>query len=163
MKRLALLICVVVLGFGLAILAQQTGSTEQELMKLEQEWGNANVKADVAFLDGILAADWLWTDADGVLWTKPDSLAILKSGEDKISSMVVDEMKVHVYGNTAIVTGRTTTKETLKGKDISGVFRFTDTWIKMPGPQVQMPGAVAVVGTPRWKCVATHVSKVASK
>src|SRR5512135_3873154 len=110
MKRFALMVCLVVAVFGVAVLAQQKGSTEQELIKLEEEWANANVKADVAFLDRILAADWTWTDADGVIWSKTESLAVLKSGQDKVTSMVVDDMKVRVYGNTAVVTGRTTIK-----------------------------------------------------
>ncbi len=163
MKRFAFLACLGILISGAAILAQQKGSAEQELIKLEEEWANANVKADVAFLDRILAADWTWTDADGVMWSKTESLAVLKSGQDKVASMVVDDMKVRVYGNTAVVTGRTTIKETMKGRDVSGVFRFTDTWIKMAGPQAQMPGGVAVVATPRWHCVATHASKVTGK
>ena len=56
-------------------------------MKLEQDWTNANVKAnDVAFLDRILAEDWVFTDWEGVVWTKAQSLAVLKSGEDKVVS-----------------------------------------------------------------------------
>ncbi len=149
MKRLAIAVCVVVLAFGVAILAQQkSGSAEQELLKLEQDWTNANVKADVAFLEQILAEDWVFTDPEGVVWTKAQSLAVLKSGEDKIASMVPDDMKARVYGDAAVVTGRNTTKETLKGKDISGLYRWTDTWIKKAG---------------RWQCVATHASMIVQK
>ena len=149
MKRIVLAVCVVFLVSAVAILAQQkSGSAEQELLKLEQDWTNANVKADVAFLDRILAEDWVFTDPEGVVWTKAQSLAALKSGEDKIASMVPDDMKARVYGDAAVVTGRNTTKETLKGKDISGLYRWTDTWIKKAG---------------RWQCVATHASMIVQK
>jgi ketosteroid isomerase-like protein len=153
MKRIAITVCVVVLAFAVAIIAQtpgqpKSGSAEQELLKLEQDWTNANVKADVAFLDLILAEDWVFTDPEGVVWTKAQSLAALKSGEDKIVSMVPDDMKARVYGDAAVVTGRNTTKETLKGKDISGLYRWTDTWIKKAG---------------RWQCVATHASMIVQK
>jgi len=121
---------------------------EQELLKLEQDWANANVKADVAFLDRILAEDCVFTDAEGVVWTKAQSLAHLKPGGHVITSMVSDDMKVRIYGDAAVVTGRNTTKETLNGKDTSGQERWTDTWIKRNG---------------RWRCVATHSSRIAQK
>jgi len=149
MKRMVFAVSVVVLAFGIAIFAQQkSGSVEQALLKLEQNWTNANVKADVAFLDRILADDYTWTDNDGVLWTKAQNLAAIKSGELKIPSMVTDDMKVRIYGDAAVVTGRNTAKATLKGKDVSGQERWTDTWIKRDG---------------RWRCVATHSSKIATK
>jgi ketosteroid isomerase-like protein len=149
MKRIAIAVCVVVLGFGVAILAQtKAGSAEQELLKLEQEWANALVKSDMAFLDRIRAEDYTWIDTQGVVWTKAQGDASLTSGEDVISSCVIDDMKVRVYGDAAVVTGLQTMKETLKGKDISGQMRFTDTWIKRDG---------------RWQCVASHGSKIAQE
>ena len=149
MKRIAIAVCVVVLGFGVAILAQtKTGNAEQELLKLEQEWANALVKADVAFLDRILAEDCMFTDSEGIVWTKAQSLAHLKPGGHVITSMVSDDMKVRIYRDAAVVTGRNTTKETLNGKDTSALERFTDTWIKRDG---------------RWQCVATHSSKIVQK
>ena len=149
MKHLAIAISVVGLVFGVAILARtQTGSVEQELIKLEQDWTNANLKADVAFLNRILAEDRTYTDNDGVLWTKAQDLAVIKSGELVLSSMVTDDMKVRIYGDAAVVTGRNTVKGTLKGKDISGQERWTDTWIRRDG---------------RWQCVATHSSRIAQK
>jgi ketosteroid isomerase-like protein len=149
MKRIALAVCVAVLVFGAAILAQtQTESVEQELLKLEQEGTNAIIKGDVAFLDRILAEDWMVTDSDGVLTTKAQSLAAIKSSETIISSMVADDMKVRIYGDAAVVTGRNTVKSMREGKDISGQERWTDTWIKYDG---------------RWKCVATHSSKIPQK
>jgi ketosteroid isomerase-like protein len=153
MKRIAFAISVAVLVFAVTIIAQtpaqtKSGSAEQELLKLEQDWANAVVKADLAFLDRILAEDWVFTDPEGVVWTKAQSQAALKSGEEVITSMVPDDMKARVYGDAAVVTGRNTTKETFKGKDVSGLYRWTDTWIKKAG---------------RWQCVATHVSMIAQK
>ena len=59
MKRIVFAVGLVVLVFGVAILAQtQTGSVEKELLKLEQEWSAALVKSDLAFLDKIEADDF---------------------------------------------------------------------------------------------------------
>lgn len=153
MKRIAIAVCVVVLVLAVTTWAQtpakpKSVSVEQELLKLEQDWTNADLKADVAFLDRILADDWVITDNDGTVTNKAQDLASLKSGELVLSSMVTDDMKARVYGDAAVVTGRNTLKGTSKGKDISGQERWTDTWIKMAG---------------HWRCVATHSSKIAGK
>jgi len=126
----------------------KSASVEQELIKLENDWNNALVKRDVAALGRIKADDWTDIDPDGTIVTKAQSLASLKSGEDAFTSAVADEMKVRVYGDAAVALGRGTVKEQYKGKDISGQYRYTDTWIKMAG---------------RWQCVASAGTKITKK
>jgi len=149
MKRITAVVSVVGLVFGVAILAQtQTKSVEQELIKLVNDWMNAEVKADMAFLDQFIAEDCVITDPVGVVWTKAQFLAGLKSGEGVVISSVLDNMKARVYGDAAVVTGRMTTKQTFKGKDISGQYQCTDTFIRKAG---------------RWQCVAIHISMITQK
>jgi ketosteroid isomerase-like protein len=149
MKRIAIAVSVAGLVFVAAILAQtQTESVEQELIKLENEWADAWVKRDVAFFDRIIADDYTWTSPRGDVWTKAQDLALVKSGETVIKSWVLADMKVRVYGDTAVVTGRNTIKETYKGEDVSGQNRWTHTWVKRAG---------------RWQCVAAHSSEIAQK
>jgi ketosteroid isomerase-like protein len=123
-------------------------STEQELIKLENEWAEALVKHDWAFLDRILADGYVVTDPEGSVSTKAQEMAFLKSGEFAVTSCVHHELKVCVYGDAAVVTGHTTTKETYKGKDFINNLRWTDTWVKSAG---------------RWQCVAGHSSEIAQK
>jgi len=149
MKSIAIAVSVVVLAFGVGILTQtQTESVEQELIKLENEWAEAWVKSDVAFFDRIMADDYTWTSPWGEVFTKAHNLALIKSREDVITSWVVAEMKVRVYGDAAVVSGFDTVKETYKGEDVSGQNRFTHTWVKLAG---------------RWQCVAGHSSEIAQK
>jgi ketosteroid isomerase-like protein len=153
MTRIIVSVCVVVLVFAVATLAQtgekpKGGSAEQELLKLEKECGYALVKPNLAFLDRILAEDYMFTSPEGEVLTKAQMLAELKSGEDVVSSVVNLDMKVRVYGDAAVVTGHSIYRETVKGKDISGEYRWTDTWIGKGG---------------RWQCVADHASKIAQK
>ncbi len=157
MKRIALVIGLVVLVFAISLWAQyETGfrprpkneTAEQELLKLEQEWTNADLKADWATMDRILAEDYVLTDRDGEVSTKAQCEAFMRSGEDKILTFVMDDLKVRVYGDAAVVTLRTMIKETYKGEEISDVCRITNTWIKKAG---------------RWQCVATHSSRIAGK
>ena len=38
-------------------------------------------------------------------------------------------MKVRIYGEAALITGRSTIKAKVKGQDASGGYRFTHVWI----------------------------------
>jgi len=149
MKRIAFAVCVVVLVFGVAILAKaQTASVEQELIKLENEWGDAYVKHDPATFDKMVTDDFFATMADGTVYTKAQAHEFIKTYEGVITSFVADEWKVRVYGDAAVVTARNTTKMQVAGKEVISQERFTDTWIRRDG---------------RWKCVAAHNSAIAQK
>jgi len=123
-------------------------SVEQDLIKLEAGWSVAAMKGDVAFIEGILADDYTDTDPEGTVTTKAQDIADLKAGVVRLDSVSTDDYKVHVYGKAAVVTGRNTVKGEYKGKDISGQYRWTDTWVKRGG---------------HWQCVASHASRIAEK
>jgi ketosteroid isomerase-like protein len=153
MKPITFAVSLIVLAFAVAIQAQTpaktgTGKVEQELIQLENEWGDAFLKRDVAFMDRIMADDATWTSPEGIVSTKAQYLASFKSLEGVDTSWVNDEMKVRVYGDTAVVTGRTTFKWTNKDKDFSGQERWTDTWVKLAG---------------HWRFVAGHNSEIVNK
>jgi ketosteroid isomerase-like protein len=146
MKRIVFAVGLVILLCGMVILARtQTESTEQELIKLEKGWADAVVKKDLAFLDQILADDFTQGNWDGTSQTKAQVLSALKSDDYVASSQVLSDVKVRVYGDAAVGTGLNTSKEKSMGKDTSGQYRWTDTWIKRDG---------------RWQCVAGHGSRV---
>jgi len=149
MKRIAFAVGLVVLVFGVTILAQtQTKSVEQELIRLENEWVDAWVKSDVAFFDQVMADDSTFTSPWSGVVSKADYLALIKSGDRVFASWVLADMKVRVYGEAAVVTGRNAIKETYKGKDVSSQNRWTHTWVKLAG---------------RWQCIAAHSSRIAQK
>jgi len=152
MKRIAFAIGLVVLLLGIGILAQtQTGSVEQELIKLENEWGEAIVKRDAASIDMLrdrLMADEFIMMYDGSVFTKAQYFEYAKSIKEEILSFEMDEWKVRVYGDAAVVMGRGTMKMRLAGKETTNQWRFTDTWVKRAG---------------RWQCVAGHNSTIPQK
>ena len=153
MKRIAIAVCVVVLVFAVTSIAQTpaqptSGSVEQEIIKLENGWNDAQIKNDGAFLDRILADDYTGTEANGNVVTKAQEIANLKPGDSVVTSIVNDDYKVRVYGDVAVVTFRCTFKGKAQGKDYINPQRFTNTWVKHAG---------------RWQCVATHGSMIAQK
>lgn len=122
-------------------------NVEQDLKKLETQWNEAEVKKDLAALGRIMADDFTNTGPEGDVSTKPQAIALVKSGDDVISSFALSDMKVRAYGDTAVVTYVAKLKETFRGRDVSGTSRWTDTWVKRGGV---------------WQCVASHGSKVAN-
>jgi len=149
MKHISIAVSLAVLVFGVAVLAQtQTETVEQELIKLENEWGEALVKRDAASIDRIIADDYMGTYVDGSVFTKAQLIEMVKSHKEEMLSFVIDEWKVRVYGDVAVVTARITVKMQLAGKEMTDQSRFTDTWVKRAG---------------RWQCVAGHNSTIAQK
>lgn len=126
--------------------AKQT-KIEAELMQIERDIGQANIRRDKAFFERIEADEFIFTDSGGGITTKAEDVASLDkpAGEFKLISYEVDEMKVSVYGNTAVVTGRTTTVLRGKEREITNKSRFTDVFVKRDG---------------RWQLVAGHSSRI---
>ena len=124
----------------------QAGSAEQIISQIEQDWGVALMKHDIAAIDQFVSPEWMMTDPDGALADKAQSDAELKSGVLTIESFKIDDLKVHVDGDTAVAYGLETEKSSYKGTDSSGQYRFTDVFVKRHGV---------------WKAIATHISKVA--
>ena len=126
----------------------QSESVEQELIQLEKGWNEALIKHDWAFIDWILADDYTTTDSEGIIVNKAQEMVILETGEEAVTSVVADDFKVRIYGDTAVVTYRWTYKGQYRGKESAGQERYTDTWIRRDG---------------RWQCVAAHASRIAQK
>jgi ketosteroid isomerase-like protein len=129
-----LVVAVAVLGGPPASIAQQGQGAEQEIRAMERQWNTARVKADVATLDRILAADWTVTHGDGTINTKAEYLADLKSGARQFSADVKeDELSVRLYGDTAVAAGLSDSKVTYHGKPSGGALRFTRVYVKRDG------------------------------
>jgi ketosteroid isomerase-like protein len=128
--------------------ANTSDDVAKALIKLENDWAKAALAGDAAALDKILGPDYISTGSDGELVTRADTLAGLKSGQNKYSVFTVEDMKAYVYGDAAVVIGKGRVKGTEKGKAIDEEDRFTDTWINNNGT---------------WVAVATHVSRIPKK
>ena len=128
--------------------APKTGSAtiEQSLLQMERDWAKAGQAKDAATMDRIMADDWAGIDFEGKTWTKAMSLADLKSSTSSLSTIELADMKVRVFGNTAVVTGSDTEKSMTQGKDTSGKYVWTDVFANRNG---------------KWQAVASESTKVA--
>src|SRR5204863_7549975 len=128
----ALSVIAVCLAVVQAIAAEKNtkrANDEQIIRQLMQEWAEALVKGDQAAIDRITSADWLLTDRQGMMISKAQSDAHRKSGAVKFESFKLDELKVRVYGDTAVVHGLAARKSSSPGNDTSGQYRPTDAYI----------------------------------
>jgi ketosteroid isomerase-like protein len=107
-------------------------SVEEEFKQIENQWAEADKNKDAAALGRLLADDWTYLGPVGIE-TKAQHLAGLKTGADKLESITLIEMKVRVFENTAVVTGREHEKSTNSGKDTSGDYLWTDVFVKRQG------------------------------
>lgn len=120
---------------------------EQALMQMERDWTEAGLKKDAATLGKILADDWVGQGPTGIA-TKAEALADLKSGDNKLDSITLGDMKVRVFGDTAVVAGSDDEKSSYKGKDTSGHYTWTDVFVKRQG---------------RWQAAASQGTLVAKQ
>jgi ketosteroid isomerase-like protein len=60
-------------------------------------------------------------------------LALTRLGDLKFESAKSSDVKVRVYGKTAVMTGRFNAKGTFKGKTIDVRERYTAVWVKQNG------------------------------
>jgi ketosteroid isomerase-like protein len=104
------------------------------LVDLEHRLARAWVGGDRRVIEGLLAPDWTVTDPSGRILTRADVLEETFSSTDRrIFSMTVDELRVRVIGDVAVVTGRTRAAGSYRGEAASVTLRFTDVFLRREG------------------------------
>src|SRR5213082_2446749 len=102
-------------NFSLGAWIVLENTMQEELLKLENEFARAVTNNDADALDGFLADDWIIVDPDGSIIDKARFLGVIKSGVLSHELMKSADLRVRLYGNTAVVTGLTTTKGKFMG------------------------------------------------
>ncbi len=146
MKRTWMWCLIVFLALGSAAWSRaQTGGTEKAVAALEQQWLQSQKTNNPDLVAPLLADKFVSTGNDGKVTGKAESLARDKG--TKYDSIEYEDVKVTVFGDTAIATGGSKAKGTdEKGKPLDEHVRWTDTWVKMPNG--------------KWQCVASHASPI---
>src|ERR1051326_2524406 len=121
----ALIIALAPLGLGQTKSARKTETERvvESIRNLDQERIQAQIHADAAALDRIYADDFIGIGPSGTVRTKPQVLADFISHDLSFQSITTDEVRIRVYGNTAVETGRTSTVGQDKGKVVRPVSR----------------------------------------
>lgn len=138
MRRISIFLLI-----GMSFCALAAGEDKSRIVALENSWNQAELHNDAHAVDLLLAEDFVMTVADGYTMNKAQTLASVRDTSYRPDVLQSDDMVVHLYGNTAVVTGAFLEKGKDKGKPFERRGRFTDTWINLNGA---------------WRCAASHFS-----
>ena len=125
-------------GFG--------ASADTELKAIEQQWLDAYMKGDAAFLKNLLAEDFTIVEPDGTVSTKADDIKSVTDKKFVLKSATMSDYKCRMLGdNHAVVTAALKMSGSSDGEEFSGDFRAIDVFEKKDG---------------KWMAVATQLTKV---
>jgi ketosteroid isomerase-like protein len=112
---------------------------EQEVAQLVDTWATAELHSDTAFLENLLADDFVGVGPLGFLLSKQEWLVRHQSGDMKYTAHTLDEARVRAYNEAAIVIGRLTQEATYRGNPINAQMRTTLVFVRQYG-QWQLVG-----------------------
>lgn len=102
-----------------------------QLSDLQQALARAWVAGDRDTIERIIAPDWTTTGPDGGKGDRATVLAqVFETRIHTIQQLEIDDVQVRVFGDAAVVTGRTHGVGTFSGAPYDVVIRFTDTFVR---------------------------------
>ncbi|HEV7904288.1 MAG TPA: nuclear transport factor 2 family protein [Pyrinomonadaceae bacterium] len=108
----------------------QSETAEQTVRRLENELREASLQGDVATIERITADEWVVQNPDTTQHTKPQLIAFYKAKGKPYVSIKDTGVEVIVFGNAAVVTGRSS--KLLQGQTTPLEIQFTRIYAKLP-------------------------------
>ena len=122
--------------------AQPTG-IDAEFMRLENVWNTAHRDADADALAALWADDLEVVVPKMPPMSKSEALGFARTGRMRFERYETSQIRVRMYGDTAVVTGRLQRTRTLAGKQTTDDWRFTKVYAQQNGA---------------WRVVSFHAS-----
>jgi len=119
----------------------------QDLIRLEQQMTDALVRSDAQAIETLWADDLVWIGINGKTSSKAEQLAGMKAPAPSSApalSAKNNEMKVRIYGDTALVMVRSTWTTRTESLESKSDYTATHVWRKQRG---------------KWKLVSAHISR----
>lgn len=110
------------------------------LVKLEDDWARALVRRDTVTFQRLLAPGFVYSENDQTM-TREDVLRSVGSGPDTVTAAANEDVKIHRFGTTALVTGWLVVRGRGAGGSFDRRYRYTDVWMKRGG---------------RWQIIGAH-------
>ena len=107
--------------------------TENEVLKVEQSRDKALQERDVALLDKIYSDQLVFVNTRGQKFTKAQRLADLGAGKVEYFSYNQEGFSYHVYGDTVVMTGRTSSVVKFQGRVNKIPRLFTNIYVRTGG------------------------------
>jgi hypothetical protein len=149
MRRIILLPFLTLALAGFVQAQESTGKEAEEakaeVLKIEDKFSKAIVTSNWDVLPEVFADGMSWI-ARGDRLDKAQVIADYRSGSLHFRQLTHDNVQVRVFGNTAVVTGHSTSILDYKGRLWNQPRLFTSVYVKLNG---------------QWRLVAHQVSEVA--
>lgn len=124
------------------LLAQGTG-VEVAVAKRVRSYFAAMGTGKVDVIEATLADDYLVIGGDGKMETRAERLTWLRDNTTSLAAVSPSELRVRVYGITAVATGLVTIPQDAGAAPIEE--RFTQVWVQRHGAWQMVSGQITIV------------------
>jgi ketosteroid isomerase-like protein len=138
--RRAVLLAVGLVGLSLGTSRSDTGAHTSEpgdavaqIRALELAHNQALVHGDAAALEKMLADDFTFITTRGFLFTKAEMLRGVSDGAFRYEYRQIYDLAIRVYGDAAVVTGRSVHSGQQNGRELTDAYRFTRVYVHRQG------------------------------
>lgn len=118
---------------------------KEQFQTIEDNFNKAVVSNDIEEIKKCISDDWVLVDAQGGILPRERFLYVVENGLLSHSTMTKELLRVKVYDNIALITGRGKNTGTWQGQPIQADEWVTDIYKKE---------------NERWICVMTHLTPV---
>lgn len=118
-------------------LVRAQSADEKAVLDAEKQRFDAQVSKNYAVLEKVLSNDLVYTHSHGGSDTKQSYIQSIRDGKSKYDAIDMEERKVRIYGNTAVINGVCMVKAVSNGETINTHLRYTDVYVRN-GKQWQM-------------------------
>jgi ketosteroid isomerase-like protein len=127
--------------------ASDTTTVVAALTRQADGWDKAIVRKDRAAIEANMADDFRSIDGAGTVETKPVFVAGLMDAKLTIDPYTVEDFDVRLFGDVALLSGRTRMTGTFDGKPFTSHYRYIDIYAKRNG---------------RWQIVSVQITRLPS-
>jgi ketosteroid isomerase-like protein len=127
---------------------EDTAKVVATLTAQADDWDKAIVRKDRQAIERNMAEDFRQIDGQGNVETKKSFVDDLVSPDLEIDPYAVEDFEVRVYGDMALVSGRTLMKGRYQGKPFASHYRYIDIYVRHGQD---------------WKIVSVQISPIPSR
>src|SRR5215470_6405747 len=142
MRLLVFVTCLVAFAFSFSSPASAEDDAAQ-VRSLEMKWTDSYKQRKIDILSSLLSDDFVITVEDGTTYSKTGYITHTADTSVQVKLAELSDLKVHMHGNAAVVTGAYHEKGISNGQPYEYHDRLTDVWMKREG---------------NWQVIASHYS-----
>ena len=112
--------------------AENKHDYKHEIELLEEQWRKAQIAGDVPALDRFMSEDYVGISMSGQVNTKAQQLSRVRDRSFVLTRIDLEDTKVKLLGQVAIVTGKASVEGTSEGISMNGKYRYTRIYQRDP-------------------------------